>query len=149
MRSNSYNIAENMTSTLQRKYSDFDFYHAQQLRKGSVFTNVCQELCLWGTLPPGRHPRGRHLLGRHPQADIPPYDGHCNGRYASYWNAFLLFLFVVCDCCHDNSSAPGHQREQEEGTMKRNIIFGPATPKIYCIDCDGIAENGDEVKMTS
>ena len=27
--------------------------------------------------PPGRHPP-------------PPPDGHCNGRYASYWNAFLL-----------------------------------------------------------
>ena len=59
------------------------------------------------------------------------------------------FLFVVCDCYHDNSSAPGHKREQEEAIMLRNIIFGPATPKVYCIDCDGIAENGDEVNMTS
>ena len=33
----------------------------------------------WET-PPGRHP-----LGRHP----PPPDGHCSGRYATYWNAFL------------------------------------------------------------
>ena len=31
------------------------------------------------TAPPGRHPP-------------PPRDGHCSGRYASYWNAFL-FLF--------------------------------------------------------
>ena len=23
-------------------------------------------------------------------ADTPPADGHCSGRYASYWNAFLL-----------------------------------------------------------
>ena len=56
--------------------------------------------------PPGQTPRGRHPLDRHPRADtspgqtppcpvhagIPPpsADGHCSGRYASYWNAFLL-----------------------------------------------------------
>ena len=35
--------------------------------------------------------------GRHPPADtppladtLPPLDGHCSGRYASYWNAFLF-----------------------------------------------------------
>ena len=33
MRSNSYNIADLMTSTLQGKYSDFDFYHAQRFHK--------------------------------------------------------------------------------------------------------------------
>ena len=50
----------------------------------------------------GVHPRARHLnrqtppkagrqpLGRHP----PPWDGHCSGRYASYWNAFLLISFA-------------------------------------------------------
>ena len=30
-------------------------------------------------------------LGRHPP---PPADGYCCGRYASYWNAFLLCLIV-------------------------------------------------------
>ena len=61
--------------------------------------------------PPGRHPMGRHPSGRHPQqtppADTPRqtptpwvdtllpsacWDGHgyCCGRYASYWNVFLL-----------------------------------------------------------
>ena len=29
-----------------------------------------------GCTPPGRHP--------------PPRDGHCSGRYTSYWNAFLV-----------------------------------------------------------
>ena len=29
---------------------------------------------------------GIHPLGRHPS----PADGHCSGRYASYWNAFLF-----------------------------------------------------------
>ena len=32
--------------------------------------------------PPGR-------LGRHPP---PPGDGHCSGRYACYWNAFLFSI---------------------------------------------------------
>ena len=48
--------------------------------------------------PPGRHPPGKHLPSRHP----PPRDGYCSGRYAFYWNAFLvhhvtilaLFLFL-------------------------------------------------------
>ena len=26
----------------------------------------------------------------------PPPDGHCSGRYASYWNAFLWNYFVAC-----------------------------------------------------
>ena len=30
-------------------------------------------------------------LGRHP----PPRDGHCSGRYASYWNAFLFNLLFT------------------------------------------------------
>ena len=73
-----------------------------------------------GTHPLARHPPSRHPLGRHPQAntlpgqkpplpsgcwdthtplhsacwDAPtsPPAGHCCGRYASYWNAFLLSL---------------------------------------------------------
>ena len=48
------------------------------------------------TPPPGRHPLTRHTpqpdthLDRHSPA---PQDGHCSGRYASYWNAFLFGLF--------------------------------------------------------
>ena len=93
----------------------YDYYRPQtKLRKGNVFTNVCQEFCWWGgggvwqTPPPGRHPLdrlgrhppGRHLPGqappgRHPprqtrQTPPPPADGYCSGRYASYWNAFFL-----------------------------------------------------------
>ena len=37
-------------------------------------------------------------LGRHPLwADTPPHpaDGHCGGRYASYWNAFLLSFLLL------------------------------------------------------
>ena len=61
--------------------------------------------------PLGRHPRADTPLGRHsplpsacwdthpiaqcmlgyiPSAATPSPGGHCSGRYASYWNAFLL-----------------------------------------------------------
>ena len=98
------------------------YYRPQtKLRKGNVFTSVCQEFCQQGgcvcqtptpaprqadtppvdipwqanTPPPTDTP-----LGRHPspwQADTPlgrhplPADGYCSGRYASYWHAFLCF----------------------------------------------------------
>ena len=42
--------------------------------------------------PPRQTPHlGRHTPPR--QTPTPPIsDGHCSGRYASYWNAFLLIL---------------------------------------------------------
>ena len=44
--------------------------------------------------PPGQTPLGRHPSGR--QIPTPPLhgDGHCSGRYASYWNAFLLLFHL-------------------------------------------------------
>ena len=93
--------------------------------------------------PLGCHLLGRHPLGRHPQADTPlgrhpipqaypqdrhpppPQDGHCSGRYASYWNAFLCvidmpfpsLIFQVNGktetkyyiICHKNSKSPQTQ----------------------------------------
>ena len=57
------------------------------------------------TPPRSRHPPGsRHTS---PRADIPlgadttpplPRYAHCCGRYASYWNAFLCFLFLRGTC---------------------------------------------------
>ena len=35
----------------------------------------------------GRHPPGQ--VSQHALGQTPP-DGHCSGRYASYWNAFLF-----------------------------------------------------------
>ena len=45
------------------------------------------------TAPPGSPPPRQTPppLGRHLSAE-----GHCSGRYASYWNAFLLFLRFLC-----------------------------------------------------
>ena len=49
--------------------------------------------------PGGAGPGGclsQHALRETPP---PPADGYCCGRYASYWNAFLLLgLFVIVKC---------------------------------------------------
>ena len=44
-------------------------------------------------IPPRQTPTGQTppTPGRHPPGQtLPPSDSHCSGRYASYWNAFLL-----------------------------------------------------------
>ena len=65
------------------------------VHSGAVYTPP------WADTPLGRHTPGRHPLSRPtpPVADTsseqtsfpPPRDGHCNGLYASYWNAFLFY----------------------------------------------------------
>ena len=73
---------------------------ATKLGQGYIFTGVCDSVhgrggsalgggtwsrgfCSWGVPGPGG------LLWGVPGGD-PPQDGYCCGRYASYWNAFLL-----------------------------------------------------------
>ena len=50
------------------------------------------------TLPLGQTPLGRHPPGRHPSSEDTPLDVRSmSGRYASYWNAFLLWnIFLFC-----------------------------------------------------
>ena len=57
----------------------------QQLRKGNIFTLVCDSVHrggVWADSPPGRHPLGRHLpwadapLGRHPSGQTAPLGRH-------------------------------------------------------------------------
>ena len=72
-------------------------YHPQtKLRKGNVFTSVCQELCPKGGVSAAVHagihtPQADTPLDRHPLA-YTPLGRHPNssGWYTSYWNAFLL-----------------------------------------------------------
>ena len=58
---------------------------ANEVAEGNVFTSVSRILSTVGEVytPLGRHPLSP--LGRRP-----PEYGYCRGRYASYWNAFLL-----------------------------------------------------------
>ena len=49
-----------------------------------------------GTHPLGTPPLDRHTLGRYPSwVDTPQGHGHCSGRYASYWNAYLFSGILV------------------------------------------------------
>ena len=60
------------------------------MRKGYVFTGVCHSVqggCILAC-PGADTLRQTPPLGRH----TPPPDGHCSGRYASYWNAFLFSI---------------------------------------------------------
>ena len=58
------------------------------LRKGNVFTSVCQSFCSRGRVPA---PDWQCMLGYTPGRHTPtPADSYCCRRYASYWNAFLL-----------------------------------------------------------
>ena len=52
----------------------------------------------WEQTPPDRHPQEQTPPG----ADtLPsPRDGHCCGRYASYWNVFLLLICL--EFVHNN-----------------------------------------------
>ena len=76
-------------------FSELCYRPQTKLRKGNVFTPVCQSLCSQGGLPQcmlGYTPPPRadtpHPLGRHP---LPQQTATAaDVRYASYWNAFLL-----------------------------------------------------------
>ena len=62
----------------------------------------------------------------------PPHDGHCSGRYASFWNAFLLppatklgqgYLFTgVCDSVHRGVSGPGGPGRDPPGSLWNNTV---------------------------
>ena len=71
----------------------------------------------WSRHPLGKHsPQGRHPPSRQtppaqgmlgytlplPSAcwDTHPPDGHCSGRYTSYWNAFLFLRINLNKMCH-------------------------------------------------
>ena len=84
------------------------YYCPQRSCEGYVFTPVCLstgrgeylgrytpgQVPPWDQVPPWTrytpwdqvHPRA----GKPPRDQVPPADGYCCGRYASYWNAFLL-----------------------------------------------------------
>ena len=74
-------------------------------RRGEVCIPACTEADTpWADTPLGRHPSrqtpswadtppGRHPPRQTPPSQTPPGrppNGHCSGRYASYWNAFLF-----------------------------------------------------------
>ena len=66
------------------------FYRPQtELRKGNVFTSASYSVHRAG-VSASVH-AGIHTPQQTPPPGRPPAaDGHCSGRYASYWNAFLF-----------------------------------------------------------
>ena len=98
-----------------------------KLRKGNVFTPVCQSFCSRGggvCLPSA-------CWDTHPRAGQTSPGGQCSGRYASYWNAFLLFLksslftrktFTCTFCSLDVTTC--HKKAQCEA-VKDHLLKAP------------------------
>ena len=60
----------------------------------SMFLQVSVCPRVGGCTPPG--PPGQTSPWAPPRQTPHPYrDGHCSGRYASYWNAFLFLLYQI------------------------------------------------------
>ena len=82
-----------------RKRSCGKVMFSQACVKNSVHGGGVSHDALGQTPPPGAcwdtHTPGRTSPGRTPP---PPPDGHCNGRYASYWNTFLFIIFPEVNC---------------------------------------------------
>ena len=96
---------------------------------------VCLSAC-WDTIPQSRHPPeqtppppGADPPGADtPREQTPPQeqtpqsrhpsrrDGHCCGRYASYWNAFLFiscFLLRVCPLCTQRNCSSSNTAQRK------------------------------------
>ena len=75
-----------------------DFYHQQRSFGKVMFLHLSVILSTGGYLADkrlGKHPpRQTPPRQTPPRQTPPPGDGHCGGRYASYWNAFLFVLQI-------------------------------------------------------
>ena len=102
-------------------------YHPpMKLREGYVFTGMCDSVhrggawSWWGLVPGGYLVPGVCLV---PGGAWwrPPRDGYCCGQYASYWNAFLLKLYLCsrtsCWQCHE----PGQEIDRNTVTMIEHV----------------------------
>ena len=95
------------------------FYRPQtKLRKGNVFTPVCQSFCSWGGLSQcmlGYTPLGRPPLGRHPQQKATAADGtHHTGMHSCFITSCSLLLlkfqhFIQVRMSAGTESVPSHQ----------------------------------------
>ena len=89
-----------------------------------------------GIHPPADTPLGRHPLDRHPpgQTPPPPADGYCCGRYASYWNAFLLQNYCNFWQIIMFWSQPGKKMctSQRKRRRRRNAVHVKKRGKYSC-----------------
>ena len=92
--------------------SAIDFYRPQRSCEGYIFTPVRHSVhgggglsqCMLGyhppepgTAPPDQAPPWDQAPSPGPSTTPRSRDGYCCGRYASYWNAFLLSIFFSSD----------------------------------------------------
>ena len=99
-----------------RIYQMLTYYRPQRsCRQGNVFTRVCDSVqrgsvCLsacWDTTPPKQTPPKKQTPSEAdtprkqtpPGKQIPPGIRSMSGRYASYWNAFLLLIKIYMQIC--------------------------------------------------
>ena len=68
-------------------------YYRPHSGEGNVFTSVCHSLHRGVSARGGVCPE-RCLPGG-VSGQTPTRDGHCHGRYTSYWNAFLFRLLLA------------------------------------------------------
>ena len=72
---------------------------AMKLGQGNIFRSVCQEFCPRGEFLGRSHRAGSlNQSGTPPRQVNPDYRWSMRGRYASYWNAFLLRNFNTQRC---------------------------------------------------
>ena len=80
----------------KRRFTYTAHYYRPQCSCSKVmFLNLSDSVHsgVWAEVPPGRHPMP--IRQTPPWAETPlPGDGHCSGRYASYWNTFLLLVNI-------------------------------------------------------
>ena len=106
---------------------------ATKLWKGNVFTPVCQPFCSQGGCLP------QCMLGYTlSRPGPPPADGHCSGRYASYWNAILLppanevwgkvICLQVCVCPQGGVPDQVPPKDQVHPPMSRHPPNGAEIP---------------------
>ena len=77
-------------------------------------------LTTWTGTPRQETPRQSPLY-RDPQTETPSNGGHCSGRYASYWNAFL-FINIFTVVAYENFKISQIQLDyfvQSTGTTKK------------------------------
>ena len=78
-------------------------------------------------------PRGRHPPPPPSRTPTPLPNGHCNGRYASYWNAFLLKLFIEFVFIHPEFFA----RKSLLPVVTELLLFLDITGSLTCLQIKG------------
>ena len=87
----------------------------------------------WAGTPPGWYT---------PRAGTPPNDGHCSGRYTSYWNAFLFYkdfkTFKLISMSLLSGFSYSNQGRFADRRYNRNVFQRRLT--IWSCQCSSISQ---------